>query len=427
MKAISVFFLILGLVPLTVRAGWSSPMVLNNADSKHLKICLDASGNALALWERLDGKEITIQAAKLPKGGRWTQPTTLSSYAGSDQSSAYPVLAVSPSGHAVAVWQEWTGSLFILKSSVSEGGAWSQPVSISEPSQSDYSQLVQMDQSGNATAIWKKNNISSVIQSAALPFRGTWSTPATLSDPKLKAIEPELAINSTGNVIAIWETESPRYMIDSLRRLLNGNWSQLLNVVNGSNRVALPKIALDSRGNAAAVWVEFINGSGIVINGAILPAQGVWSKPFSITPPVDSVSIDFPFKMDAKGNGLLVWSSSVNSASYIQAAVYHNEGQWSKPVVISSVPNNVSDERVALAVSANGSAVATWTWNLEDAIHASTLLPDGSWSAPVTFSGKNPELHDVAMDPRGYAIMCWTEGWAPNNVTLYSIWTPSTE
>jgi hypothetical protein len=229
-KAISMIFLILGLMTLSsVGAGWSSPMVLNKIDARNLKIRLDSLGNAIAIWETFDGKDShNVQTARLSKGGSWTEPTTLSSYAGGVEVSASPVLAVSPAGHAVAIWQEWTGNQFILKSSISDGGDWTFPVSISDPSQSNYWQRMEMDQFGNAIAIWKKHNVSSVIQSAVLPFRGTWSTPATLSDPKLKAIEPQIAVNYSGNAIAIWMIEGPDYLIESSTRLTNGQWSSPL-------------------------------------------------------------------------------------------------------------------------------------------------------------------------------------------------------
>lgn len=71
------------------------------------QIAVDAGGNALAIWNRFDGtNEFNTSSLYTPATG-WTEPADIENRG----AVLAPVLAVAPSGDALAVWEQAPGEM----------------------------------------------------------------------------------------------------------------------------------------------------------------------------------------------------------------------------------------------------------------------------------------------------------------------------
>ena len=94
---------------------WLAPVDLSAAGQNAFapQVASDAQGNAVAVWERSDGTNTIIQAAARPAAsGAWQSPVDLSA---AGQNSFAPQVAFDPQGNAVAVWERFNGSNYIVQ------------------------------------------------------------------------------------------------------------------------------------------------------------------------------------------------------------------------------------------------------------------------------------------------------------------------
>src|SRR3954452_4288525 len=70
-------------------------------DANAPQVAVDGSGNALAVWQRLDGSNLIVQSSFRPAGGAFAAPVDLSA---AGQDTQEPQVAFDGSGNALAVW-----------------------------------------------------------------------------------------------------------------------------------------------------------------------------------------------------------------------------------------------------------------------------------------------------------------------------------
>jgi hypothetical protein len=75
-------------------------------------VAFDASGNALAVWDRSNGTNQIVQSSFRPAGGAFAAPVDLSA---TGQDASAPQVAFGASGKAIAVWQRSNGTNEIVQ------------------------------------------------------------------------------------------------------------------------------------------------------------------------------------------------------------------------------------------------------------------------------------------------------------------------
>ncbi len=112
-------------------AAWTAPVTTSTGIfSTHQQVAMDEEGNVFAIWQNennVSDKE-EVQVAMRPAGGEWPAPSTLSP-AGEEGLSAD--IAVNASGEAVAVWETKSGGGVIEASARPPDGSWQSPHEIS--------------------------------------------------------------------------------------------------------------------------------------------------------------------------------------------------------------------------------------------------------------------------------------------------------
>lgn len=177
----------------------------------------------------------------------------------------------------------------------------------------------------------------------------------------------------------------------------------------------------DRFGCLFAWWVAAVV-AGVGLLAAAGPARAGWQAPVTLS---SSASGDSPkVGVDARGDGIAVWSEAVgstspgNSSFVVNAAFRPAGGGWQTPVKIAaasgtSVPFGVASPAPSVAVDPRGDAVVVWTSRpsfYAGLVEAAVKPAGGSWGQPVAVSrgGEFPAGGvQVAIDRRGNALVVW--------------------
>jgi hypothetical protein len=184
---------------------WGPAVDLSAAgeDSVEAQIAVDPAGDAIAVWESYVAPNEVIQAAERPAGGAWQLPVDLSE---STKEASLPAVAIDPAGDAVAVWEVLEGGSYVVQAAdLMAGRAWQAPVDLSTPGHDSEEARAAIDPAGNAVAIWAYfDGTHYVVQSSTQNAGSTWQPAVELSAPGEDAFEPEVAVDPDGDAVASW-------------------------------------------------------------------------------------------------------------------------------------------------------------------------------------------------------------------------------
>jgi hypothetical protein len=377
---------------------WSAPIRLSaggaNTDAR---LAIDRNGNALAIWQRFNGTESIVESAFRPLGGGWSGPVELSA---APDIAERPQIAFDPSGNAVAIWDriDRPTSRFIETASRPLGGGWSEPSKLSAAGTEAVDPHIGVDSAGNALAIWQRvDRGDSVIESASRPLGGDWSRPTPVSP---SGFNSQLAVDPAGNAVAIWQrfngTES---IIESASRPVGGDWSgpALLSATAFSslgNNGSQPQVAIYPNGTAVAVW-DRLNGGpdSRVVESASRLLGGSWSVPVALSA-ASGLAFESQVSLDRSGDAVAIWGRAEPSHA-IQTAVLDG----SAPKLQGLVAPTAGRARTQLRFA--GSALDSWSplgavsWSFGDRGGASGLTATHVYAKP----GRYPLALQVADAP----------------------------
>jgi hypothetical protein len=406
---------------------------------------------AVVVWTAAIGLAVTApMTGPASAAAAWTVPQAIS---GSTTSGEEPQVASSPSGAAVAVWEEDGATTSRIVAAVrSPGGVWGaeQPLSASSTF-GIYGQQVAMDGRGDAVAVWQDGGH---IQVARHPANGTWTTARTLSTGDA-ATFPEVAMTRFGTTVVVWQKRIARHdRIQVVRRPDGGAWSKVRTLSGAFGDAGGPQVAVDAHGAATVVWerlwADGQNSAAVVSRGK----HGVWTRP-RVLSPRGRPGVGPHVTMNAGGDTVVAWTGRQSGSRAIQAVVRRAGGTW------SGVSNVSRATRVVLlgdvAVDATGHATLAWHrwegglervfvtsgrmnghWGLavpvsplgEDATWAHVSVgagtttvtwetsviegvqrtPGNAWGPVIALSnGLDASSQQLAMDTGGHAVVVWKQ------------------
>jgi len=409
-------------------SGWlpavnASP-VLSNASqfSGSLQdVAVNAQGDATVVWTRIPGSggpEI-LEAATRPAGGGWSAPVQLSQ-AGEQPLS--PKVVVSPDGDAAVVWLGFgNGSKEVVRAATRPaGGAWSQPVALSDINGYAAEPDIAIDPQGNATAVWTigPQFEYGFVQTAIHPAGGSWSQPVALSDESEAAALPHIASDSQGNLTAIWDSGGEEGIIQSRTRPAGGEWSSAAVDVSGEDGLSsYPQIAIDGQGDVVAVWQQKDIHAGSGFHYFIQTARragGSWSTPLTISRE-DGLAMNPGLAVDPDGNATVIWvwgPLATGTATGLQARSGTAGGSWGGIVYVATRPGGLepSESGIQLLADPQGNVTAIWEgWSApNDIVRSARRTAGGTWSSPVTLSTGESLFPATAIDPQGTVTAVWS-------------------
>ena len=296
-----------------------------------------------------------------------------------------------------------------------------QPNDISRSGVSGSTPRIASDGHGNVVAVWREvDGDTSAVGAAFRPAGGAWSSARRISEPAAATESPKLAMDALGNAVAVWQRSTGHdSVVQAAVRPAGGEWSKPQNLSTSGEPAFNADVAIRG-GRATAVWMALgdrhtaIETSSRAIDGAWAPAQ-------TISGPIGNASAP-AVAVDDAGAAVASWRWSDGAFLVVQAATRTSQGAWAPPEVLSGPGRSASQPLLAMA--ANGSALVAWlrfngSWT---AAQVASRPAGGSWGEARNLSerGGNARRLDLAMNARGDAIVTWTQTLLTSGADLYS-------
>jgi hypothetical protein len=179
-------------------------------------VALDAAGNGLALWVQQGeaGAPFAIWAAELVPGSGWTPAAVLT--AGATGDCYGPEVLFGADGHAVAAWQQQTGtSAFVASSRYDLATGWAEWQVVSGGAAAAYDPHLAVDAAGNATAVWYEMDLEAgryTVEVSRAAAAGAWAAPQLLGaipiDASMSYPVPRIAGDAHGRSFVVWGVDA---------------------------------------------------------------------------------------------------------------------------------------------------------------------------------------------------------------------------
>ena len=235
------------------------------------QVAFDGQGNAIAVWHRFDGTNTIVQAAARAAGGSFGAPQDLSA---AGQKASFPEVAVDGQGNAIAVWRRFDGTNFIVQAAArAAGGSFGAPQDLSAAGQKAGFPEVAVDGQGNAIAVWQRfDGTNFIVQAAARAAGGSFGAPQDLSAAGQTANDPQVAVDGQDNAIAVWSrSNGTNIIVQAAARAAGGSFGAPQDLSAAGQDAHVPEAAVDGQGNAIAVWSRS-NGTNYIVQAAVRAA-----------------------------------------------------------------------------------------------------------------------------------------------------------
>lgn len=395
-----------------------------------------STGNATVVW--LQEEPATpnplylIQSARYINGSGWQGFWDLDY----EQNGGYaPMMAMDASGNALAVWnyQEQlapTTLVGILGNIYTPASSW---MPYWQQQQVEYDQSlsinflsIETNLAGQGVATWVQNDgpVQNAYASIYSPSTG-WGLPTQVEKMELGGTtEIWSGIDNAGNVIAIYRVyDGTVWGVYASRYTPSGGWGAPLRLDTQPGDQFWLRIAVDPAGDALVVWSEYTASTTTynVYGDHYSVGTNAWSGPVRIQAGTGYASGD-GVAMDASGNGFAVWDEENTTTFDYQAYAgrYVAGSGWQTPVLLESHTNEAGS--VNIGVGRTGYAAAVWgeytgsNWQT----FASVYTPGTGWSAESAIVGGTTDsgYGTPAVDDAGNVIVPWYV-WGTNQFDAY--------
>ncbi|MCI1192805.1 hypothetical protein MOJ79_13240 [Calidifontimicrobium sp. SYSU G02091] len=348
----------------TAGSGWGSAQLIESmtGDTYQPRIAMDSGGNAIAVWSSQYDR---IHANRYVAGGGWGTAQRLDGAIGGN-----PDIGMEPSGSAIAVWQgSDINGAGIYARLYSTGSGWSAPqlIGIGNGADSVNNARIAVDGSGNAIAVWSQSNGTSYNLTANRYTQGSgWGTAQPIEALSREADAANIAMNANGDTVVVWRdrinngndvVDAPVYAI---RYTPGSGWGTAQRLDSGTNYgyvLDVPQVAIDASGNAIAVWHDY-DGAGQRIYARRYVAGSGWGALEQLQSPTGNDAWRPDVAMDANGNAIVVWLQSHMTTFGIFFNRYAPGSGWGGATLLANATIDVYQPRVAL--NGSGTAIAVW-------------------------------------------------------------------
>lgn len=410
-----------------LQADWTAPVDLSatGESANNPQVAVAQDGDAIAVWNRVNGTENIIQSSiSAPCDNVWI-PTPDPSALGLD--SRYPKVAVDAIGNAVSIWRTDNGKDFVIQGAILTAGSniWVPTTDLAAPGSISNQFEVSVNSSGFAVAVWGRfDGSDDVIQAATLaPGSTVWVPTTDLSASGNSGDSPDVAVGAAGNAVAVWAySDGFSYTIQGAT-LSAGSSAWVPTTPLSGDYASRPRIDIDAAGNAVAVWERF-DGSDVLIQGAALAAgSDVWVPTADLS--VEGNSGSNPqISVDPFGNTVAVWEYYDGATDIIQGATLAaNSSVWVPTTDLTASGTTAFAPKVA--VDSLGNAIAVWEFDCcsNFSVQGARLVSGSNVWIPtkaLSASGEDSFSPNVAVDSSGNAVAVWINGNGADNIVQTS-------
>ncbi len=306
----------------TPGGGWEAAQSIQSSPDKALSphIAFDPNGNAISIWEQIDGGRYSIWANRFTPGGGWGTAIPIET---SDTGDAHGEnLAVNQNGDAIAVWGEGDGTLEQLWANrYTPTGGWGTPEVIeTNDADRNVGPRVALDANGNAIVVWTTIDATSRFSVWANRFTptGGWETPQLLDANDTSA--PQIAMAPVGTAVVAWKHQrefngSPFHSLRATQYSPTSGWEPAQLV--GNQKTGNPAVAIDSNGNSFITAARTTYGGLNTIVGARRTAVHAWWTDVNIADEGSGFAAAAQIGVDSSGNAIAVWTQEDRSRARI--------------------------------------------------------------------------------------------------------------
>lgn len=250
---------------------WSMPTVVDSVTFIETppSLAVNSKGQALAVWQAVDGATTSIRASSLVDG-QWASAITLDTLV----DLASPKVAIDRKGNGVAIWNTVdTGDISSIHASSFIDGQWLPFVTVAsgDAATALFSQHIALDDFGNGVAVWHGVNSDDEIFTiqAAIYHNHQWQAPviiASATNPN-DVLNPNIGLNREGDGAAVWFAITNFVKTVQLRSYKNGAWSDSIIDVGTLTAPSLvnsnpPIVKADSCGHLIVSWIAIAPAPG---------------------------------------------------------------------------------------------------------------------------------------------------------------------
>jgi hypothetical protein len=409
----ALFVLALSRAPATAESVWLPPIDLAGGTGGvgHITASMSGRGDAVVAWREKHNflDEMSVHAA-VRSGGVFGAPTEISP-PDPDGVEPDPQVVLDESGNALALWKLWPWTIELARRPA--GGAFGTPVLVdgydpAVPDSGAYgSPHLAIAPTGNALITWMTGSSRFLVHVIDVTAAGALGPSTTISQPDDSDGSPRVAFGPHGEALLAWNDIWSGYIATAALRTPGGAFSAEVPLSNPSTPVERIRAVIDAAGDAIVTWVA-LDGPDQIVEAAIRPAGGVWSRPVPLSDPVSDVGVP---EIATGGDGIttIVWSQS----STVQAATRLPGGAFGRPIAISDPRQNAGVPQIA--AGADGTTIATWARisSGDSFVQAATRPPGGVFGRPVDISPAyelTPLSPQATIGDTGDALVVWS-GW----------------
>jgi len=236
-------------------------------------LAVDRARNPHVLW-------YGIRAASQPSGTRhesiyeifytgydgraWSPPLLISTGL---PDAINPAMAGDRTGRLHAAWYQFDGRVYQVRYAVRDR-TWSGPETVLATRYDAFSPDLAVDAGGQAVLVWEHHDgLSSSIQFARRSG-GAWSDPVDLSNPAAACRHPSISVAPSGTVYVAWETDTGEIHLRRFRT----RWETAVRLTAGGGD-SFPSLLASDKG-ASVIWTHSAQRGSSVRYLRLGPASG---------------------------------------------------------------------------------------------------------------------------------------------------------
>lgn len=339
---------------------WGPPEKLSSggSDSGDPRIAVGPDGTVTVVWLQEDGLVDAVMSSTYPPGAGFGQVEEMST-TGLDARD--PRIAIGGDGTATAIWTEFNGSNYWVKTRTRPpGGSFATAEFLSSGGQDSRDASVVVGPGGTTTAIWRRDDGTGdhIVQTRIKPKGGSYGLSQNLSVSGQNSNRPRLAVGPDGSIVAIWARDNgTNYIIQTRSRPATGIFGPVQNLSSGGEDGSDPRVTVGADGTTTAVWFRS-SGPNDIIQARVRPPNEAFGPVEDVTGVV-VIAGDLGIASAPDGTSSIVWYSKVGANYVVQAATQPPGADFGPTEILSAPGANTSYPDIA--IGPDGVATAVWT------------------------------------------------------------------
>jgi hypothetical protein len=354
---------------------------------------------------------------------------------GTVDTGSYPVLAMTPGGHALAVWSQTLGGFSVLWASFYQpGSGWGPKTLLSDRETSlAFPAAVCLNEAGEAVIVAQTGAVTAWTYAPA----SGWSAPTSL-ETAIGAGSVALALNGDGQAVALWTGRDPHWQAGSSNLSIRSavfakgtGWRAAMALLPPSSQAGgmLSRAFLAANGKVLVCWNQLDPANpSPYLNQTLWVGQYDWLSGWEPAEQVGGptcMPVDWNAAPQITGDGhgrrLLIWAGGVDMDHLTLRSMRFIPGQgWA--ALTAPSPDTTIGSGIAqsvdlfwhvglLSLDMNSSGQAVLGWNSNRGAHVRLFDPGSGWSldhdlvGPASVGGNG--CPTVAINGGGDVAAAW--------------------